>query len=539
MNNQNFDFQTTFKLAIENHKKNNFEEASYLYEKILNVNPNHFDTNFYFGTLNLQTKNFNKACKLLDKAAEINPNIVEAHNNLGIAYDNLREIDKAKKCFNKSIEINPNYVEAYLNLGKLYTNMGEIEKSENFYNDAIAINPKYFDAYNNLMNLFEKTNQNEKLKKIIILAEEKFKNHPVVKLFYGFYLFKTQNFLDAIKNLEEIKFDKKEFNREMLRSFVLARCYDQMDNVEKSFFYFKKRNELDLNHKSNDIDKNKTLQIVEDRKNFFKKNEINEWSILKSDNKNENPVFLIGFQRSGTTLLDNILRSHNSIEVIEEKPIVGNFVTYINQKISSNFQNLKSIDEDNLQDFRKFYFDYRKKYINKKDNAKIYIDKMPLNIIHVGEIVRIFPNAKFIVTLRHPYDCVLSCYMQNFKLNNANANFLDLKDAASFYNSVMNLWEQYISVFKVNYHIIKYEDIVLDFEKSVQKVLNFLELPWSNNVFEFYKTAQNRNKISSASYDQVIKPIYSKSVDKWKKYEKQIAEILPILKPWINKFNYK
>ena len=103
----------------------------------------------------------------------------------------------------------------------------------------------------------------------------------------------------------------------------------------------------------------------------------------------------------------------------------------------------------------------------------------------------------------------------------------------------MNLWEQYISVFKVNYHIIKYEDIVLDFEKSVQKVLNFLELPWSNNVFEFYKTAQNRNKISSASYDQVIKPIYSKSVDKWKKYEKQISEILPILKPWINKFNYK
>lgn len=414
-----------------------------------------------------------------------------------------------------------------------------MKKSEKFYNDAITINPKYFDAYNNLMNLFEKTNQNEKLKKIIILAEEQFKSHPVVKLFYGFYLFKAQNFLDAIKNLEEIKFDKKEFNREMLRSFLLARCHDQMDNVEKSFFYFKKRNELDLNHKSNDIDKNKALQIVEDRKNFFKKNEISKWSILKSDNKNENPVFLIGFQRSGTTLLDNILRSHNSIEVIEEKPIVANFVTYINQKISSNFQNLKSIDEDNLQDYRKIYFDYKKKYINKKDNTKIYIDKMPLNIIHVGEIVRIFPNAKFIVTLRHPYDCVLSCFMQNFKLNNANANFLDLKDAASFYNSVMNLWEQYISVFKVNYHIIKYEDIVLDFEKSVQKVLNFLELPWSNNVFEFYKTAQNRNKISSASYDQVIKPIYSKSVDKWKKYEKQISEILPILKPWINKFNYK
>ena len=538
MNNQNFNFETTFKLAIENHKKNNFKEASNHYEKILDANSENFDANFYFGTLNLQTENFIKASKLLNKAIEIKPNITEAHNNLGIAYDNLEKIDKAEICFNKSIEINPNYVEAYLNLGKLYTKTGEIEKSEKFYNNAISINPKYFNAYNNLMNLFEKTNQNEKLKKIIILAEEQFRNHAVVKLFYGFYLFKTQNFLDAIKKLEEIKFDESEFNREILRSFVLARCYDQIDNTEKAFFYFKKRNELDLKYKSNDIDKNKARKIVNDRINFFKENDINKWSLLKPNNKDENPIFLIGFQRSGTTLLDNILRSHKSIEVLEEKPIVGNFVTSIDQKMNSNFSNLKNINEENLNEFRKIYFDFREKYISKKDNSKIYIDKMPLNIIHVGEIVRIFPNAKFIVTLRHPCDCVLSCFKQNFKLNNANANFLNLKDSANFYNSVMSLWEQYTNVFKVNHHIIKYEDIVLDFEKSVQKVLEFLELPWSNSVLEFYKNAQNRKRISSASYDQVIKPIYSKSVNNWTKYKKEISEIIPLLKYWTNKFNY-
>ena len=90
----------------------------------------------------------------------------------------------------------------------------------------------------------------------------------------------------------------------MLRSFVLARCHDQINNVEKSFFYFKKRNELDLNHKSNDIDKNKALQIVVDRKNFFKENEINNWSILKSDNKNENLVFFGWF----STIRNNTFR---------------------------------------------------------------------------------------------------------------------------------------------------------------------------------------------------------------------------------------
>ena len=102
----------------------------------------------------------------------------------------------------------------------------------------------------------------------------------------------------------------------------------------------------------------------------------------------------------------------------------------------------------------------------------------------------------------------------------------------------MVLWEQYLKVFKINHHIIKYEDIVLNFEKSVQKVLDFLELPWSNDVLEFYKKAQSRKRISSSSYDQVIKPIYSQSINNWKKYHKEISEIIPLLKYWADKFNY-
>ena len=103
----------------------------------------------------------------------------------------------------------------------------------------------------------------------------------------------------------------------------------------------------------------------------------------------------------------------------------------------------------------------------------------------------------------------------------------------------MVLWEQYLKVFKINHHIIKYEDIVLNFEKSVQKVLDFLELPWSNDVLEFYKKAQSRKRISSSSYDQVIKPIYSESINNWKKYQKEISEIIPLLKYWTDKFNWK
>ena len=163
---------------------------------------------------------------------------------------------------------------------------------------------------------------------------------------------------------------------------------------------------------------------------------------------------------------------------------------------------------------------------------------MPLNIVHVGEIVKVFPNAKFILALRHPCDCILSCFMQNFKLNDSMANFLNIEDTAEMYDLVMTLWKQYINSFSINYHYIKYADVVMDFDKSINNLLNFLELPWSKNVLKFYETAQSRNLINTPSYDQVYKPIYTASKNRWKKYENKIKKVLPKLKPWIDEFKY-
>ena len=136
----------------------------------------------------------------------------------------------------------------------------------------------------------------------------------------------------------------------------------------------------------------------------------------------------------------------------------------------------------------------------KKNNTKLYIDKLPLNIIHVGEIVRIFPNAKFIVSHRHPCDCVLSCFMQDFELNDAMTNFLDLDDAAHLYDDVMNLWIQYTSIFSISYHEVKYEKLIENFEPTVRSILNFLELSWDDSVLEYLKTAEKRDRIATPSY---------------------------------------
>ena len=177
-------------------------------------------------------------------------------------------------------------------------------------------------------------------------------------------------------------------------------------------------------------------------------------------------------------------------------------------------------------------------YINQDDKQKIYIDKLPLNIIYIAEILRIFPNAKFIISLRHPCDCVLSCFMQNFKLNESMSNFLNLKDTAVTYDLIMNLLKIYKSKFDFNFYEIKYEKLILNLNGEIKNLLDFLELQWDNSILEYQKTAVARDRIFTPSYDQVIKPLYSKSSGRWIKYKNKLSNVHPILEPWIREFKY-
>ena len=571
MNNENIELKKNLDLGIRYIQRKEFNEAIKIYEKILTEHPNNFDANLNLGTIFAQSNNLKKATELWAKAIKINPKIPDAHNNLASIYIRLGEYDKASKHIKEAIRINPKFSLAYNNLGMLKTNTGfleegksnflkaieldpknimafynlanlyqklnDIENSENFYIKAIGINPMFFEAYNNLMNMYERIGENTKLKDIINKSEKYFIDNSSIKLFKGKLLLKLKEYKDAINNLESIQFDLINKTKEISRCTTLAKCYDQIGDYKKAYKFFNLANESNFIINKDKIDKENAINIIKERIDFFENPIIKEWPIPNSNKMKKNPIFLIGFPRSGTTLLDTVLRSHPSIDVIEEKPTIDIFIKKLKEKTFSNLNNLKFLEDNLLDEMRNVYYESLSKYV-KKDDKKICIDKMPLNIIHVGEIVRIFPKAKFILAIRHPCDTVLSCFMQSFVLNDSMANFLNLEDSSNMYNLTMTLWEKYLNVLKINYHTIKYEDVVSNFEVSIKKLLEFLELPWSENVTKFYETAEKRGIISTPSYDQVNKPLYSKSINRWKNYESQFSNILPILKPWIERYGY-
>ena len=529
--------QKKIDLAFEALKSNNLIKAKKLFEDAISIDPNLPAVYNILGNIELNSGNAQGSIKLFQKAIELNPNFSGAFCNLGLAFKRLKNEKSALENYFQAIDKDPKNFKAYFNLGNLYKEKNDLNNAEKFLLKTIDITPNMSEAHINLFELYDRSNQLNKLDDFLKNAKINLGEITLVKYFSGIYEYRKKNYLKAIDILESTELNYKDFNRNAIKSEILAHSYDSIEKYDIAYKYFIASNNIFKDVYGKEIDKNKYINHVKKRVNFFSKKKFKIQNFFKINKKISDPVFLIGFPRSGTTLLDSILRSHNSIEVLEEKPLVENFIKDLENKINNNFFKLENIDENFFFQMRSSYFNHRNKY-TRFDRDKIYIDKLPLNIIHIAEIFSFFPNSKFILALRNPYDVVLSCFMQYFGANSAMLNFTSLKDTAKLYDLVMSLWLIYFEKFPIKVHKIKYEQIVQDFDQSVTKLLSFLELKWSDNVKEFYKTAERRGIVNTPSYRQINQPLYKKSIERWKNYEGEFSEVKQILDKWKQIFNY-
>ena len=247
------------------------------------------------------------------------------------------------------------------------------------------------------------------------------------------------------------------------------------------------------------------------------------------------PVFLIGFPRSGTTLLDTILRSHSGIDVVEEQPLVSKMMEKLGA--AKSISDIEAIDLKSAKVLSDIYRHELEKSINIHEN-KLVVDKLPLNILSIPIITKVFPDAKFLLALRHPLDCVLSCWMQNFTLNASMANMVDLVRIVDLYCTTMEMLKLCEQRYSIDIHPIRYEDLVTDLKETISNLLNFLELSWEDQLKGYQKTALSRAKINTPSYSQVVRPIYETAAYRWKKYEDHLQLHKTKLAHWINEFGY-
>ena len=245
-------------------------------------------------------------------------------------------------------------------------------------------------------------------------------------------------------------------------------------------------------------------------------------------NCHEAPIFLVGFPRSGTTLLDQVLDSHPSVVVLEERPLVTGMIARMKSAGYVYPDDLPCLDGAMLEQLREGYLEDRDSYVL-VPKGSVFVDKMPLNIVHAALIHRVFPNARFILALRDPCDVCLSCFMQSFDLNDWMAVFTDIGGTARLYGAVFDLWHRTADKLKLDHHIVRYEDLISDMRGTVSQAVQFLGFEWDDRMSAFHEHARHRGHLATPSHSQVTQPVYAHAVGRWKRYGVAMDEIALIL----------
>lgn len=311
----------------------------------------------------------------------------------------------------------------------------------------------------------------------------------------------------ALKHTEHQSIEEQ---RRLLHS--LGRLYEAQKDYELAFNSHHQANALSpVQYQPKQLE-----QHIENIKSVYNDHFITECA--QSGNTSTQPVFILGMPRSGTSLVEQILDSHEKVHGAGELTAITNLVAQMCQGGYPLAMN--NINSSILASSANQYIEMT------RQKAIDYVtDKMPHNYLYLGVIYQLFPNARIIEVKRQPTDTCISIYFQFF--NNSHRYACDLKNVAHHYHTysgLMAYWKQHLPI---KIHTLQYETLVESPEQEIQKLLQFLDLEWSDACIAFHK---NHRHVTTASQQQVNKPLYQSSIEKWRHYEPYIHDLIKALK---------
>ncbi len=514
------------------------DEALESYEEAIELEPANASALNDMGNLLADLGRAEDAVRSYLGAIEADPTSALAHHNLGVALKDLGRPREAARSHSKALDIQPRYADALDGLGAALSDLGDLGGAKGAFEGAIEAEPGHTGAMANLASLLEETNR---LGEASAMAEACLAidaDHPFANLVGAKCERRQGRNRDAITRLERIIGTDMPNGLERDICFELVRLHDQKGDPDPAFAYCERGNRLaraisDRDGASGD----RFVDLVEKMAATFTKPWIDSWTGTPPGLETA-PVFLVGFPRSGTTLLDQILDSHPGLATVEERPALESLIAGLEARPGGFPESLAGLGAEDLDGLRRAYLDEMDTAAERRP-GQLLVDKFPLHTVHIGLIERLFPGAKIILALRHPCDVCLSCFMQNFEINDAMANFHSLESAARLYAEVMGLWRQYARVLELDFHAVRYEDLIGDFEGQVREVLGFLGLGWDDSVLGYAEHARDRGHINTPSYAQVTQPIYDRARFRWLRYGAQLAPVMDTLAPFIEHFGYE
>lgn len=440
------------------------------------------------GIIFMGRADYAQARNYLDKARQMTPGDGNIRTNLATVLAHLNEHELALKHAEKGLKLNPANRNAHYAVGRVLTELGRGEEAIRHFEKTIRQHKTFGGAYDLLARMKKFTAS----------------DRPFIE--------KTEKVLQQGMPAKE----------RACVHYALGKMYDDCGEWDKAFGHFGQANLL----QKKDYDMKRARQHFKQMKKIFGAPSLQKFKAL--GHASEQPVFIVGMPRSGTTLMESMIASHPRAAGAGELPEIPRLSRLISpedgQRHSAASARLMLTDE-NITAYAESYLAVLRQG---RDGAERIVDKLPGNVFYLGLISILFPNATIIHAIRHPLDTCLSCYFQNFT-NVRWANDVDvIGNVYGLYRDVVAYWRDVLPDGKII--DVHYEQLIEDPEIHGRRMLEACGLNWDSENLEFYK---KEKVVKTASLWQVRQPIYQSSKMRWKNYAPHVSRLADSLSDYL------
>lgn len=468
-----------------------YDDADFLLASAIELSPDHIHARSQYLNLLVRLGKFKLAAKQVDKLLREQPSNLSFKIAKANVLTGVGDIEGAITLFEEVIDQDNSVAGFHLQLGHALKAKGDFDNAIKSYQQAYLVKPNYGDAFWSLANT------------------------------------KTYRFNDD--EIEQMCFHQDDpelaITDKVQLFFATGKAYEDRGEYDKSFASYAQGNSLQ--HQHNDFDINKLEQQVDEQIKYCTK-ELFEQRGKLGDNAPD-PIFIVGLPRAGSTLLEQIIASHSQVDGTMELHNILSLASRLrgrNQtQVAQETAYPKNLGEINPEYFARFGQQYINETIIYREQAPLFIDKMPNNFLHIGLIRLILPNAKIIDARRSPMACCFSGFKQLFAEGQDFS--YSLEDIGRYYKAYEKLMAHWNSVLPDFTLTINHEDVVDDLEKQVHRILDFCGLAFEPNCLTFYETKRN---IKTPSSEQVRQPIYKNATEQWINFEEHLDPLKKVLK---------
>ena len=506
------------------------DAASQVLKKALAVDPGSPAIRNSLGRAAMADGRPDEALSLFREAAQLLPQGPVALYELGISFLRFSLHEEALPLFAEAARKGMRNAELFNLIGSCCAALDSRRQAEQAYRMALSMDARNIRAYVNLGLFLEHENRLDDLSKLMGEASRNAVGGPDIGFLQALLLQREGKLEEALSTARAAV---PEVLDPIIYQEFVGKLADRLGKFDIAFESFlQMNNAMAMMPEARRHDGSEYPAAIRRNTATLSQQWYGSWTKPLPPDDRPAPVFLGGFLRSGTTLLDTVLMGHRGLQVREEEAMIPRL-----EQAAGAFDQLGALEEPDLRELRDLYYDVLSQNGDVPAHARP-VDKYPMMPLRAAQIHRIFPGAKFVFLQRHPCDVVLSCFMQNFRINSAMASFLTLENSARLYDATMDHWHRAQEVFPLDIHTIRYEDLVTDLEAHLRPLIAFLDLEWDAALLDHRRSALERGYISTPSYSQVTEQLYTRSSGRWEAYRKHIEPVLPMLAPWADRFGY-